>query len=483
MPHQRYIYDVLGEIDPETGNLAYRRGGLRFSRQQGKTASLQTIMSHRLMAWKRQNVIYTAQDRNFARKRWEEEFVEAWKSIRLFERGFEHRFANGSERSLWRATRSSLSIQANTEKAGHGPPLDMGIMDEYFAQVDERLEQAFSPAMLTRANAQLLWASAAGTEKSVPLNKATQNGRFNTELALRRQASGRSPGTTMFYVDWSQDYDGVDIADPAVWAAALPAMCPKWPCRCDPNGVWHHTCSIATIASEFELMGGGREFARAYLGITATSQPLPDKQVPRAEFEASLDESAKMGRGFTIGIEVSRTRDRAWLIAYGPPESDATGKMMVEIVDTRPGVAWIPEACRAFKQRWNIAAFAINPRGPANALIDDLSAVGIAEPEDRDSPGVGDLYIPRTSDISAATGQIIDGIRAGRYVQRGQPPLTAAMNGARTKPSGDGAIVWDVVKSLTDVSPLTGWSVALAAWNTRGHILNATTYDATLQVW
>ncbi|MFE9853613.1 terminase large subunit domain-containing protein, partial [Streptomyces sp. NPDC005576] len=223
MPWQKYVSDVALELDPATGAFAHREVGLSVSRQQGKTELMLGLQVHRALAWPQQNIIYAAQDRNMARQRWEDEFWEKISSSSLATRA-RIRKSNGNEKILWPATRSRMGITANTESAGHGPPLDLGIIDEAFAHGDDRLEQAFSPAMLTRAMAQLLWASAGGTTKSVWLNKKRANGRSLIEelwAALAEDPAAVRPRAA--YFEWFAPED-MDRADPATWRATLPAL-------------------------------------------------------------------------------------------------------------------------------------------------------------------------------------------------------------------------------------------------------------------
>ncbi|WP_405933946.1 hypothetical protein [Streptomyces sp. NBC_00827] len=87
------------------------------------------------------------------------------------------RKSNGTDAILWGRTRSKMGITANSQKAGHGRPLDLGFIDKACAHEDDRLEQAFNPAMLTWQMAQVWWASAGGTNKSAWLNKKRAIGR------------------------------------------------------------------------------------------------------------------------------------------------------------------------------------------------------------------------------------------------------------------------------------------------------------------
>jgi hypothetical protein len=67
----------------------------------------------------------------------------------------------------------------------------------------------------------------------------------------------------------------------------------------------------------------------------------------------------------------------------------------------------------------------------------------------------------RQGDLIEACGQIADAMRQGRLAHIDQAPLTAAVNGARTRRSGD-AWTLDRRSSPVDISPLV--AATLARW-------------------
>ena len=146
MPWQRLVADVSGEVD-ERGRPYYREVRVTVPRQSGKTTALAAVMGQRSLGWgEPQRIAYTAQDRNNAREKWEEH-------VTLLDRSplrglYQVRRANGQERISW-ANGSHWGITAAGETSGHGMTLDVGVVDEAFAQRDERLSQAFRPAMMT----------------------------------------------------------------------------------------------------------------------------------------------------------------------------------------------------------------------------------------------------------------------------------------------------------------------------------------------
>ncbi|KIF72128.1 terminase [Streptomyces sp. AcH 505] len=449
MPWQKYVSDVALEIDPDTGLFAHREVGLSVSRQQGKTELCLGAQVHRSLAWQRQNIVYAAQTRGMARQRWEDEFWEKISGSDLAKRA-RIRKSNGNEAILWPSTRSRMGITANTEKAGHGPPLDLGFIDEAFAHEDDRLEQAFSPAMLTRAMAQLWWASAGGTTKSVWLNKKRAAGRKLIEAmfaALAEDPAAARPHAA--YFEWFAPED-MDRADPATWRATLPAL--------------GHTVTEAIIAAELEKMGTA-EFDRAYLNRTRKPTPPTDPNVPKGKWPGLVDAASKPDTDLAFAIDVSQDRSSS-SIAVASKRPD--GKVHLEIVDRRPGTDWVVPAIVKLSALWNPLAVAVSGGGaPAGSLVDDLVAAGITAPEDKEEPHRGHLAVLRTYDQVEACGQLADAMNQGTAVHLDQVPLTAAVNGARTRKVGD-AWTLDRTSSLVDAAPLVAVTIARWALIVRG---------------
>jgi len=456
MPWQKYVSDVALEIDPATGRFAHREVGLSVSRQQGKTELCLAAQVHRALAFPGQNIVYAAQTRNDARKRWEDEFWEKISGSSLA-RYARIRKSNGNEAILWPGKRSRMGITANTERAAHGPPLDLGFIDEAFAHEDDRLEQAFSPAMLTRPMAQLWWASAGGTTKSVWLNKKRETGRALIEAlfaALAENPDALRPASA--YFEWfAPEYMPRD--DPATWAATLPAL--------------GHTVTVDVIRSELEKMASDPSgFDRAYLNRTRKPTPPSDPNVPKATWPGLVDAASKPDPSrVALALDVSKDRKRA-AIAAASLRPDGT--VHLEVVAHRPGTDWVVPAMAKLHKLWKPVAVAVASAGaPAGSLIDDLVAAGIEVPKDKATPQRGDLAVMRSGDITEACGQLADAMNQGTVRHIDQVPLTAAVNGARTRRNGD-AWQLDRTASLVDISPLCAATFARWALLIRGpHVI------------
>ncbi|MER8042718.1 terminase family protein [Streptomyces sp. NPDC094032] len=448
MPWQKYVTDVALEVDPATGLFVHREVGLSVSRQQGKTELTLGAQVHRALAFPRQNIIYAAQTRGMARQRWEDEFWEKISASALAKRA-RIRKSNGNEAILWGPTRSRMGITANTERAAHGPPLDLGFIDEAFAHTDDRLEQAFSPAMLTRAMAQLWWASAGGTEASTWLNKKRTKGRALIEAlwaALAEDLAAVRPRAA--YFEWYAPED-MPRDDPATWRAALPAL--------------GFTVTEDTIRAELEKLDPA-EFDRAYLNRTRKSTPPDDPNIPKKEWAPLADaESRPAADELALAVDIAQDRRYA---SIGAAIRRPDGRVHLELVDRRAGTDWVVPALVRLSRLWRPLVVAISGSGtPAGSLVDELVAAGITVPErkdkKRDKSHRGHLVVLRSGDMTEACGQLADALNEGTVAHIDQVPLTAAVSGARTRRVGD-AWVLDRTTSLVDVAPLV--AVTEARW-------------------
>jgi hypothetical protein len=414
--------DTALELERD-GRPAYREVRVTVPRQQGKTGGLLLpVMVHRSLGGvdpRPQRLLYTAQDRNHAREKWAEQ-VELLDRSPL-RRLYSVRRSNGSERIKWR-TGSSWGITASGEKSGHGFTLDLGVIDEAFAQTDDRLVQAFRPAMLTRPWAQLWVVSTAGTDDSVFLRERVEDGRARVEADER---------TGVAYFEWSAPDDAA-AGDPATWAATMPAL--------------GTLIDLETVASDYAAMDEG-EFARAYLNRwSAGGAPV----FSIAEWVGCLDhESSALGSP-AFGLDVSPDRSHASIAAAG---GRSDGRIHLELVERRAGTDWIAERLGELVGRHHPIALALDPASPAGSLVTELTQLPVVPP----------LVLVNARQYAQACGALFDDVGTRRIAHRGQPALDDAVIAARRRNIGD-AWAWARPSSGVDPSPLIAATLARWGW-------------------
>jgi phage terminase large subunit-like protein len=240
MPHQRLIADVALEVGDD-GRLARRQIVITMPRQQGKTVLELAVMTHRALAFGGgQSILYVAQSRLAARKKWEDDHVRALARA-PFRQHHRVRLQYGMESIRW-DNRSQHAIGAPTETATHGEVLDLLVADEAFAHTDDRVEQAAAPAQLTRPQPQTWIVSTAGGPKSLWLRSKVEQGRAMLDAG--------DDGTGAYF-EWSADPEA-DPGDPDTWASCMPAL-----------GRTHGEEPVRAAHESMRLI----EFKRAYLNL------------------------------------------------------------------------------------------------------------------------------------------------------------------------------------------------------------------------
>lgn len=420
MPWQRHVVDVAYEIDPETGKLAYREVRLTVPRQSGKTTLMLAVMTHRCIAMgDRQRVFYTAQTGKDARLKWEDEHVPVLERSQ-FGRLIQVRRTNGSEAIRW-ANGSLWSLLATTESAGHGAQADTGVLDEAFAYVDDRLEQAMKPAMVTRPQPQLWIVSTAGTEDSLYLNDKVDDGRM-------RAAAGQT--SSVAYFEWSAPEDA-DIGSEETWRACMPAL-----------GL---TVPVGAIRSDFESMREP-EFRRAYLNQRQDrAASAPWQVIDEESWHRCLDAGSTIAGQAVLALDVTPTRSMASLAAAGLRDD---GVPHVEVIGNRPGTSWVLDWFGAEDRVNRYGRIVIDPVSAAGSLVGDLRALGLHVDE------------VSTRQFVGACGKFYDLATTGGLRHIGQVPMNAAVAGAKRRPLGD-AWAWHRRDTSVDVSPLVAATLAL----------------------
>jgi phage terminase large subunit-like protein len=250
MDWQAQVADVGFEYNPVTGVPAYREVIVTVPRQCGKTTLVFCVEIDRALGYLTpQRVAYSAQTGQDARRKLLDDQVPTLEWSGQFPKALIRKVirTNGAE-AIEFGNGSRLEIMAGDKGAGHGRTLDLGVIDEAFDDTDDRREGAMLPAMRTRANAQILIVSTAGTHESTYLRRKIEQGR-------RAAQDGVTEGIA--YFEWSvPESEGADDED--AWYRYIPAL---------------NDTGVAAMRHARRAMAEG-EFRRAFLNQWTAAEQL-----------------------------------------------------------------------------------------------------------------------------------------------------------------------------------------------------------------
>lgn len=441
MPWQRQVADVIGEYDPETGRPFYREWRLTMPRQSGKTTLILPFLMHICLSGPLRRVVYTAQTRKDARKKFIQEQVPMLERSEVFAGMFTPNKGGGEERITWK-NGSIHGIEAVTAKAGHGGTLYGACLDEAFA-IDWAVEQAVRPAMGTIDNAQLGISSTAGDSKwmrtpSGSIMRDEDTGEPVPTYLYSKVTGGREyvesgARNRIAYFEWSAG-DDVDMSDESRWPEFMPAI--------------GHTQSIETIGADIAGMKGKpEEIDRAY------GNRWPDDKgivqvIPAEEWAKCADLAADFADRVVWSVAVSE--DRAWA-AIGAAGYTADGRELVQLFRYLPtGALGVVPALRVLRERAGRVndVVGLDPQSPAGSLIADLEEADFVVKK-----------LPAAAKAQA-TGAFCDGVMGRelpedaprRVVHRDQLEVNNALSAAGKRYVGEKAFVFADLG--TDISPL-----------------------------
>lgn len=442
MPHQRYIADVAGEVDPETLRRVYDTILLEMPRQNAKTNTVEAQMmaaSRRPLEWAvnpetgeleavgdqlaRRVVLYLAQDRLMARERLITDLVEGkLERNPLFRGRFKARKSNGSERITWNDSKARIMVQSSDDTAAHSLTTDDAFLDESFAHRDLTIVNAVQPTMLTRPDPQLWVISTKGEGDDGLLQ-------HYEEIAA---AAVHDPDTRVAVFVWEAEEDD-DRADPAVWRRVMPAL--------------GRTITEDRVRSLLTTTPAA-EFDRAYLNRRPTVATVAALDVAAWGRCANQAPPSSPAGPIVVGIDLDPERAYGNVaVAFGAPVGVGA------IVDRRPGTAWIVGAVLELVHRAGVTVFEVwgDRRAGVGGILDQLAGRGLP------------IHETTAGDVASAAGDLYDLTRAGAFVHDDQSELNDAVTGGRRRTLGE-AWTFDKLNSPKDVAPLNAVTLAVAGY-------------------
>jgi hypothetical protein len=394
-------------------------------RRAGKTVTTLATFLDRMELLDDARCWYTAQRREDAAKQFRDEWTPMLDTASL-RRRYKIRRAQGSEGITRRHGSSRVQLFPPTDTALHGQNADAVAVDEAWSlDVDagEDLEAGIRPAQLTRPWAQLYIVSAGGTIASTWLDRWMTAGEIGT------------PGVCL--IDYGADATAPDYdpGSPATWAAAHPTA--------------GYGFGLDALAAEWSSKTSVEAFERAYLNVwPRASQIVVAAGVDLGAWSTSARPELAPAPVAAIALDVAADRSAAAIAVAGP----AGGRLVVEVIDHRPGVGWVAAAVKAAKARWRSVPVVADALVAAS-IVTELTRARVSV----DAIGAGDH--------ARACGTFVDLLAAGGLAHRSQGALDDAIAGAARRPLGD-AWLWSRRASTVDISPLV--AVTLAGWAAHG---------------
>ena len=381
MPWQRYVADVGGEIDPDTGLPAYREIIVTVPRQSGKTTLYLAWQINRCLSrrWRHpQRCAFTAQTGKDARDKWIDELYPLIRGSQLLpliaRRGEELEINRGmGNESIRFKTGSLIRLVSTGTSSGHSKSLHQAVMDEIWADIDDRREQSLRPAMITVADAQLLVCSTAGTEASVILNR---------KVDIGRAAVLADAGHGVAFFEWSAP-DGWNPEDEDSYFTFMPALCPNPPCRCAPPGEnWRHTItSLDALRGERTAMRDNNysEYRRAYGNRKVVSTEARWTVFTQADWIDAEDATTQAQPGLCLALHASPESTYGAVCAAwrGARDVEYQGQRVslvhAAVFDHKPGVRWMVGRAVELAAKWQAKRVAYDPAGPTGPMGPELA--------------------------------------------------------------------------------------------------------------
>ena len=210
-----------------------------------------------------------------------------------------------------------------------------------------------------------------------------------------------------------------------------------------------HTIGEDIVKAEQAKMSRGG-FARAYGNLWVPSS-YGDQVIPAADWTGCEDnESVIDGDGVVFTVDVAPNSSWASIVVTGY-RSD--GIPHGEVIDHQAGDGWVVARLVELRERWGKRPVALDPTGPAGALLPQLAAAGIA------------VTASTAREMVQACGALKSGAKERAFRHTGQPILTDALAGADTRQLLD-AWAFRRRSSSCDISPLVAFTIGLWALST-----------------
>lgn len=339
-------------------------------------------------------------------------------------------FTNGS----W------IEFSARSDGAGRGLAAHIVVADEalYFTPA---MAGDLLPAMASIRNPRVIYASSAPKGKSAHLHDLMRRGRSGTDQTII-WVEYRAPGS-LERLRCEVPKCSHDRGTPG--------------CRLDDEQLLRFgNPGLASGRIGMSVLTALRkalipvEYAREMLGYEELPDAVADT-IPVRAWLARIDTESRIEGRRALSLDVSPDRRSA---AIGGAGWRADGGRHLALVDHRAGVSWAVPRLLELVKRHDPVAVVVDGASPAATEIQDLADAGLKR-RTKENP-TGRLIVLNAADQGQACGRLYDAIAGEDPTawHRGDPIVTAALQGAARRAIGDGAWAFGRLRSDADITPI-----------------------------
>jgi hypothetical protein len=339
--------------------------------------------------------------------------------------------ANGNE-SIESLTGERIEFAARSKGGGRG-------RTGYKITFDEALflssmeTGAIIPTLVTIRSAQVRYGSSAGMASSDVLRDLRDRGRpggvprlaYYEWCAPRTECEQRN--CAHLPVD---EIPGCALDSRELWATANPAY-------------GRRITEEALVSMRQEMTPA--EFMREFLGWWEDPADAGGPTINPDLWAARTDLNGTLTGKVSFGLALAE--DQSWA-AVGVAGARDDGLCQVELIDNRQGTSWVVDRLVQLCADHENTGVALNPTGPAGALLTDLHEARV------------DVVEVVGREWAQACGEMLNAVVEDRMRHRADAALNMAVRMARSRPAAE-AWVFSQRDSLSDVSPLYAVTLAL----------------------
>ncbi len=231
-------------------------------------------------------------------------------------------------------------------------------------------------------------------------------------------------------------------------SSAEPGCDPEDPASLAFHPAIGHTVTLASLwadRSKYSLV----EWKRGYLNLDAEDDATAYELDPEVLSALAGVDPATMPAlaDVAIGVDLAVDRSAATIIAAWP-DPDQPNAVLVQVLASRPGIGWVPDALDDLR-RAGVRFMLADPTGPTRSLIADLAAL--------DDPIY--LTVQTARDYGSACQWTLDAVAAGRLHHDGTSTLVEQAAALVTRNLG-GVKAFDADRSEGQIDALRALAIA-----------------------